>query len=240
MVTASSKTLTHVIGLGFNCEVDFKIHKYYKGAQSYAYTWCLVGNRKLFIDSLSNLDHLLDGPHSPYKRGLETFNRYQISFHLRESLLTTAVPSEQAMPELFSRETHLIEKTKGIFQDSKAHLIFLQTVQAQSFETDRNYTNEVADVLSKICASSQITVFFIFEGNKVNQKQYRSLEQGIIKIRFVRHFSEPKDRGDLWGWLRILKETGKGQTLRFIYSDSPFLCWLFKPLVQLAHHLKKH
>jgi hypothetical protein len=229
-----------LISLGENCEPDFKIRKFDRNAKSYAYSWAAIHDRGLFLASLSDLDGLLEGEVTKEKSAIVEFSHYQAAFHLRPQYIDeTDVVPEEGLKELMAREKHLIEKTKRLYEDEGADVCFLQAVKSLGFEEDAAYVSALSKHLFSLCRSPKVLLVLVFEEKGLKIAPYKKMETERVKIRFVHRFAEPKDRGDLYGWLAILKEFGAGSTLRYIYSDSPICRFLFRPFVALRHALKK-
>jgi hypothetical protein len=70
-----------VTSLGYNCEVGFRIQDYFGLMDSYPYSWAYCLDRKLFLESLDNLDDILTGDITLMPSGMFRCEKYQISFH---------------------------------------------------------------------------------------------------------------------------------------------------------------
>lgn len=50
----------HIISLGYNCEVSFRIKDFFGKLESYPFTWVYINNQiPQFVDVLKNFDKLL-------------------------------------------------------------------------------------------------------------------------------------------------------------------------------------
>lgn len=233
-----------LMSLGYNCEPDFKIHKFDKTAESYAFTWAKIVDREKWLLSLNDLPGLLEGDPKAVDSEIVSFSKYEVGYHVRPELIKDGNPMGQdSLAELRSRVTHLIEKTERIRNDPKAAISFVQSIPATSLSEDSSFVTRTIEAVHKAFPSPDIQLFVVFDRKKANKNLYSTIAHPAwVHICFVNGFDSPRKRGDLWGWLKILKQAGTGSTLRYLYSDSPFLRVIFRPMVMLAglfHHKSK-
>lgn len=228
-----------LISLGLNCEPDFKIRKYDKSAGSFAFSYAQIDDVALFLKCLENMDLIMNGDLTKLKHGLYQFSQSQIALHVREEFIdkTTDDASPKGFDDMKSREVHLIQKTQELFQNPSVRIRFIQALPSN--EGNEIYIRKLEEILKSQISTPDWQAIIVLE-KKSAPKSLALLENDHIKIRFVRRFSEPNKRGDLWGWLRLLKEVKpQGNPCRYLYSDSPFLHCLLFPLVFLITKIKR-
>ena len=130
-----------VTSLGYNCEVGFRIQDYFGLMDSYPYSWAYCLDRKLFLESLDNLDDILTGDITLMPSGMFRCEKYQISFHAskeKDALFVDGKPNEEVvrleLASLKKKIKHLVEKFYSLFQSDKKSLFVIKVKHSESDE----------------------------------------------------------------------------------------------------------
>ena len=75
----------HIISLGYNCEISFRIRDYYGKLDSTIYSWCYIKNCKDFLKSLDDPNCLVDDEKYLNSNGMYQCRNYDILFHTKVS-----------------------------------------------------------------------------------------------------------------------------------------------------------
>lgn len=219
------KKYDHIVSLGYNCEVSFRIGEFLKNIQnkeleSYIFNWSFIFEPfKNYIRILNNIDNLL----SP-ENGLEVLpwgmmkdKKYNIAFHpLRQNEIFdedhNPIPSvvEELAAELRSRISHIEEKTLKLFKSSDSTL-FLIKIGYYNDNNDNveewfNLMIEIEKFFLENYTSKKFMIAGVME-EKYYSKKWDSLNSKHMKVKTLKEFAHREDTklgGDIPGWHKIL------------------------------------
>ena len=230
---------TLFVSLGHNCEPDFKIRKFDKRAQSFAFSYCQITDPFPFLQSLENLDLIKEGPWQVYKNNMVISSTTHIAFHTRDNFdLTNSDSFALALAELNSRQIHLIEKTKGLFSDASKRKVLIQMLPSEWPHAD--YLPGLFKALSSaVCGD----FFVVLVCQKKDCKRIRhiccSLKANNVGVFAVRKLGNPTKANDAFGWYRVLRRFKNGSPLRYFYSNYPIVRWFLAPLIFVRRSCKR-
>ena len=207
----------HIISLGYNCEVSFRIRDYYGKLDSTIYSWCYIKNRNDFLKSLDNPNCLVDDEKYLDSNGMYQCRNYDIVFHTKvsEKALFSKEEKvrleaeEKAQIEMKERYTYLSQKFQSILKGKEDTLYI---IKMQPWENDleknmqflRSLQNKFANLGSPDC----FRILVVLE-KKVQNLPLLALENHQPYIRFVDCYAadnETENGGDIEGWRTILSE----------------------------------
>lgn len=215
-----------VVSLGCDCEVDFRFRHFSKRVESFLFSYAAVLNPFGFVNLLGSLNSITEADFFPYKRGMLVNYQHGIAFHLKNQDSWPIVVRKDDMTDFRGRLLHLLEKTKQLFSDSSARIVFVQKIPYCWMSN--GYFNSLFDQLCK-CVSGDFRLVFIVEKRYVREcRSYLPNDRKIL-LESVKRFSVPSKRGDMWAWLRICKKYTSGSSARYICSTSPFFRTILLP-----------
>lgn len=181
---------------------------------SYPYSWAYCLDRKLFLESLDNLDDILTGDITLMPSGMFRCEKYQISFHAskeKDALFVDGKPNEEVvrleLASLKKKIKHLVEKFYSLFQSDKKSLFVIKVKHSESDENIK-FVKDLFKKIDEYYKSKNFVLLVVFE-EKYISNELLSLESDRLKIRGVKEFADDKHTdttGDLEGWKKIFSE----------------------------------
>ena len=215
------------VSLGCDCEVDFRFRHYNKSIRSYIYSYTAVLDPNGFLNSLETFDLLPDGDFVPFKNGMLRHRQSGLCYHLKEMTSWPIVLTDSDEHVFRSRLRHLVEKTKALFDDASAKIVFVQKVP--SFWMSNAYFESLLSVLKKV-VKGRFVLAIVIANRYMNECKSILAQSDQILVQCVRHCSAPNKRGDIWRWLGICRRFSTGSTLRYFLSSSPLLRRILLPI----------
>lgn len=127
---------SHVISLGFNCEIAYQLFKYYGYVEASLFNWCAVFGSKNLVAALKSLDTVgVEFEPHPGSFMWKDVN-HPIYFHGRGGHAIWAADADPALlqedkTELISRLVHLREKFKGLAASDDRILFAYKPAEAE-------------------------------------------------------------------------------------------------------------
>lgn len=204
----------NIVSLGYNCEVSFRIKDYKKSAiDSYVYSWAYICDEDLFLNSLDNIDDILNGSITLLPWGMFKCDKYELSFHTicnkyrlfdaDNNLIQENV--DRAKDELISRTNHLKNKFNELLKSDKKTLFVMKIRKKDNII---GYVQKVYTTLNNKYISGEFTLLVVIEEDTYNE-EWKSLESEKLKIRTIKSYAPDSDTeygGDIDGWMRVLSE----------------------------------
>ena len=201
-----------VVGLGYNCEISFRLENFFEHINAMPFSWAYVLERETFPQVLEQIEPLFAGEVRLLEDHMILCENTNIKFHPRYEILhkdgaVTEEGLKEAVEELKSRVAHLKKKHLELFQSDKRTL-FLLKVENKGETENIAYIKNVAEALSKTYSSGNYTLVVLLEKAAMTPG-IGEMESKQIKIRVLKHFAPRKHTdiaGDVRGWYRILQE----------------------------------
>jgi len=201
-----------VVGLGYNCEISFRLENFFEHINAMPFSWAYVLERETFPQVLEQMEPLFGGEVRLLEDHMILCENTKIKFHPRYEILqrdgaVTEESLKEAIEELKSRVAHLKKKHSELFQSNKRTL-FLLKVENKGEAENVAYIQNVAEALSKTYISGNYTLVALLEKAAMTPG-IGEMESEQIKIRVLKRFAPRKHTdiaGDVRGWYRILRE----------------------------------
>ncbi|MBO4947730.1 MAG: hypothetical protein J6C83_00105 [Peptococcaceae bacterium] len=210
--------IDHVISLGYNCEVSFRIRDYFGALNSVIYSWAYIENRDDLLKSLYNPEKLAASDKELLPWGMFRSKEYGITFHPKYSQkeLFHADGGENtevvqlAKEEMVSRYMYLAKKLTGFFQDAEKTTLYVCKMQPWITDEASNidFIKTLYQTLSDICINDNFMLCIVMQEKDITES-YQALQQPNLFIRTVKEFAPDSDTeygGDIEGWNRIFNE----------------------------------
>lgn len=231
----------HIVSLGYNCEVSFRIEEYTASKiESHFFSWTYVCDQGKMRYALENMENLLTGRYGGAGT-LLNFRDSNISFHSRPEAVkkifrpdgSLDIPeAELALAEMRPRYRHLAEKTRALMQSGESTL-FVMKIQHfnQSIPVSEQVQNvqSVLDYLLEHFSGQQFLLLAVAERQNWNDA-FASLQNEHLVVDRVEEFAPDYDTlngGDIQGWMQLLS-----------YYDHVFDHCLPSPDWRRAHALR--
>lgn len=226
--------IDHVISLGYNCEVSFRVRDYFGVLNSVIYSWAYIENRDDLLRSLYNPEKLAASDKELLPWGMFRSKEYGITFHPKYSQkeLFHADGGENtevvqlAKEEMVSRYTYLAKKLNGFFQDADHTTLYV--CKLYPWVTDEaeniNFIEALYQTLSDVCIANNFVLCIVMQENNMT-KAYQALQQSNLLIRTVKTFATDDNTehgGDIAGWNNIFDEfdfNGKADAKTITIAD---------------------
>lgn len=202
----------YIISLGYNCEVSFRIKDKFGEINSFPYSWAYCCDKKLFLDSLDNLDEILSGDIELLENGMFKCKKFDINFHScknKDHLYIDGKPNEtivkNEIKKLKSKINYLTFKMKKLFNGSKRTL-FIIKVKHNNSVSDINFVKSVYNKLNYLYKSKNFVLLVVLEEKYITE-DFKNIEKNNLNIRSIKCYSSgytAEKNGDLQGWNRIL------------------------------------
>ena len=207
----------HIISLGYNCEISFRIRDYYGKLDSTIYSWCYIKNRKDFLKSLDDPNCLVDDEKYLNSNGMYQCRNYDILFHTKVSKEELFSENEEirlaaekkAQIEMKERYTYLSQKFQSIVR-SKEDTLYIIKMQPWENDVGKNmqFLRELQKKFTDFASSDCFRILVVLE-KKIQNLPLLALENQKLYIRFVDYYAadnETENGGDIEGWNSILSE----------------------------------
>ena len=207
----------HIISLGYNCEISFRIRDYYGKLDSTIYSWCYIKNRKDFLKSLDDPNCLVDDEKYLNSNGMYQCRNYDILFHTKVSKEELFSENEEirlaaekkAQIEMKERYTYLSQKFQSIVR-SKEDTLYIIKMQPWENDVEKNmqFLRELQKKFTDFASSDCFRILVVLE-KKIQNLPLLALENPQLYIRFVDYYAaddETGTGGDRNGWKTIFNE----------------------------------
>lgn len=215
---STKKSFHHIISLGYNCEVSFRIKDYYGKLDSTIYSWCYIKSRTDFLRSLDNPLLLANDKKVLNSNGMFQCLNYDITFHTKvdgaklfhKKERVRHQAEKEANAEMKSRYSYLAEKFVQFLENQDEDILFIIKMQPWEKDLKENqaFLRNLRDKLFKLCATDHFRILVVLE-KKADNLNLLLLEDDLLYIRFVDCYAsddETKQGGDINGWNSILHE----------------------------------
>ena len=209
----------HIISLGYNCEVSFRIKDFFGKLESYPFTWVYINNQiPQFVDVLKNFDKLLLKKNnlSVVPWGMILDNKYNVLFHtkgdIREMFDQNHTPIKKILDlkisELKSRYKHLCFKFNDLlFSDDRT--LFVIKIDCQNGYDVKDIIKFVKKInlFFKCNYKSKKYLLLVVVENKFYNK-IKKMNSKYIVVKYVKKFASDAYTdidGDWEGWNDIFK-----------------------------------
>lgn len=209
-----------VTGLGYNCEISFRLENFFGKINAMPFSWSYVLKRDSFPDVIEDITPLFQGKVRLLEDHMILCENTNIKFHPRYDILlengsVTEAGLEKATEELRSRVFHLKEKYVEMLHSNK-NTLFLLKMENQGETSNVQYIKAVAKALQKAYVTGSFTLAVFLEKEALTP-EIKALENEQIKICVLKKFAPRKHTdiaGDVKGWYDNLKkltgESGAG------------------------------
>lgn len=201
-----------IVGLGYNCEISFRIKNAFGALDAQLFSWAYVSDRDKFVEALYDPKRIYSGDLTLTADNMFECNVTGIRFHPRHDVLEddsreSTEKMEWCKNELKQRVEHLKEKHTSLMNGNNRTL-FLMKILPTNEADDISFIQAVYEALKKMYLSGTYTLVIILpkKGLKDSIKQ---LENDILKIRTLKWFPAQKHTdiaSDSRGWLKIFWE----------------------------------
>lgn len=203
---------THIVGLGYNCEISFRIKNALGKLDAQLFSWSLIVDRSKFLQALQNPKMIFSGSLERQNNGMYECQVTKIRFHPRYDVLRDETRKLEerdiwCQQELRSRIEHLREKHQKLMQSSDWTL-FLMKVKPEDPQRDIDYIQQVYQILKKQYVSGHFVLVAIVPILKFTS-ELRRMEDEHLKIRTLKWYAPQKHTdvaSDSIGWAKIFKE----------------------------------
>lgn len=216
----------HVISLGYNCEISFRIEDYFGKLDSTIFSWSYILDRNQFLNALANIDDIFEHGVSLADDHMFVCDKYRIKFHPRYDIIPkkgdySDYQFERAYNELVNRIKYLKKKSIGVFKDNRKK-VFIIKVQDFGECDNISFIQGLFKCVNRMCTAGNFELMCVLE-KKTITKKILQLENENIKIRTVLKFAPVKYTnigGDYISWYKILAEAsgGKGSLLPYFWN----------------------
>lgn len=209
----------HIVSLGYNCEVSFRIQDYLQGSvESYPFTWAYILDQAFMGDILEkawNAD-IVGKQWEVNGANMFVFSDNKISFHSKghdekvwdDSGKVIKDWEQKALSELKSRMNHLCEKFK-MLSVSGDSVLFLMKIKSGTTQEMAEYIKQTASFLGNHFQKDKYFYVAVVEEETAIEELEKIFDScDNMAIDSVKQFapdSDTKDGGDLKGWKDILK-----------------------------------
>ena len=209
----------HIVSLGYNCEVSFRIQDYLQGSvESYPFTWAYILDQASMGDILEkawNAD-IVGKQWEVNGANMFVFSDNKISFHSKghdekvwdDSGKVIKDWEQKALSELKSRMNHLCEKFK-MLSVSGDSVLFLMKIKSGTTQEMVEYIKQTASFLGNHFQKDKYFYVAVVEEETAIEELEKIFDScDNMAIDSVKQFapdSDTKDGGDLKGWKDILK-----------------------------------
>ena len=200
----------HIVSLGYNCEVSFRIEEYQeKSIDSYPLSWAYVLKQEHLPFVLENLEQICTAELELNEWGMYLCKALQLTLH-------TNVPhanlpdmtaqqrrefDEQAQKEIRSRFRHLCDKWRNLLNGGESTLFLLKL---QSWNKDLNSLKKTAHWLRQNYRSGRF-LLVVAVSDRTQAAEIAELLPDDSAVLCLSHFAEDNDTqngGDREGWRR--------------------------------------
>ncbi len=209
----------HIVSLGYNCEVSFRIQDYLQGSvESYPFTWAYILDQASMGDILEkawNAD-IVGKQWEVNGANMFVFSENKISLHSKghdekvrdDSGKIIKEWEQKALSELKSRMSHLCEKFKMLSTGGES-VLFLMKIKSATTQEMAEYIKQTASFLSNHFQKDKYFYVAVVEEKTAIEELEKIFDsRDNMAIDSVKQFapdSDTKDGGDLNGWKDILK-----------------------------------
>ena len=196
---ASGHNYDHIISLGYNCEVSFRIENYTNtGIDSYPLSWAYVKDQNDMVYILDNLDLLTKDTNYEFVKSSGMFHSSLLDVFVHSKIdkknvndfddLQLSVFNENASEEIRSRFTHLCSKWEELLKGESSSLFIMKLQRWIGEESCLSVAQDVDDWLQQnyssgkyllACCTDDDKIFSYINGS-VKQDMHPNLR--IVKI----------------------------------------------------------
>ena len=205
----------HIVSLGYNCEVSFRIKDHYGDVEPYFFTWVYVRNRKKQCAFLENRHLFMSGDieYLPGSGGMFLDTATDFAIHSRmkdEELLINGEEQKEnmlsAVKEMKERYSHLLDKTFSMFSDGTSALFVVKVAEGNADEICA-FLQDLLGLLERLCTRKVFTLLCVT--THAMKEKILHMESANLKVRSVSHFADDAhtdSTGDMDGWDNVFSE----------------------------------
>lgn len=202
----------NVVGIGYNCEISFRIRNYFGKLDAQLFSWSYIYDRDLFLDAFVNPDKIYSGDMILKDNGMFECAVTKISFHPRHEVLDDKSRDREeriqwCKEELKERVQYLKEKHLDLLKSEK-NTLFLLKVRPVEMNEDLSFVKAIYDLLRECYQSGKFMLVVLVPGKKY-KKELMCLEGEKLQVRALRWFSPQKHTdiaSDSRGWANVFNE----------------------------------
>ena len=207
----------HIISLGYNCEVSFRIGEYLGGKpESFPLSWVYIKDQSNTVFILDHLSTITEAQRFPFvsKSGMFLVEELNIAVHSHVRPQHPGAPEsaflDEASKEIRSRFAHLNEKWKDVLAGNDSVLFLLKLQDWRGQEKCAELIKELnAWLSSEFKSGKYLLVCFTAQRENYEHICQDKVIQSLSKVRvnYIRFFApdeNTKDGGDRVSWLEAI------------------------------------
>ena len=207
----------HIISLGYNCEVSFRIVEYLGGkTESFPLSWVYIKDQSNTVFILDHLSAITEAQRFPFvsQSGMFLVEELNIAVHSHVRPQHPGAPEsaflDEASKEIRSRFAHLNEKWKDVLAGNDSVLFLLKLQDWRGQEKCAELIKELnAWLSSEFKSGKYLLVCFTAQRENYEHICQDKVIQSLSKVRvnYIRFFApdeNTKDGGDRVSWLEAI------------------------------------
>lgn len=219
-----------IVSLGYNCEISFRIRNYLGYLNSWPFSWSYILQRDKFVEALNDRGSIFQGEVSQCEdkrvNSMLQCEKYEICFHPRgeyegdDGKVRTECFAE-AVSELRSRVSHLIDKFNGLLASEKKTL-FIVGISPLEESAPVHFISDLYYWLNTNYISGKFCLVAVFEN--ADYKKYKNelvaLENDRLYVRKIKKFGIQRCNDistDGVGWWKIFREFYGKSNLKYFF-----------------------
>lgn len=215
----------NIVGIGYNCEISFRIRNYFGKIDSQLFSWAYVYDREKFLDAFEYPEKIYSGDMILKDNGMFECGVTKLSFHPRHEILEDGSRDEEeriqwCKDELKQRVEHLKKKHKTLLSGDR-NTLFLLKVKPDTEEQDIEFIKNVYELIHNMYHSGRFMLVVLFPEKRVTEA-IRELETEKLKVRTLRWFPPQKHTdiaSDSRRWAQIFYEFCGGNKKEFFRRE---------------------